>query len=149
MSEYINKAKLYEEIAHLEEFARDRFLDTPHDDLYYEAYREELNEMTALKHFIADFETENILGGNYDLDRLNELAKADSNGEGIKTCENCVNRFLCPNNYRACDGYNDEKLFWRLMALRFPSLKNMINESYKFIKSSQEENIERKGKTND
>lgn len=60
MSEYINKAKLYEEIAKLEELAMDRFLDTPHDNPYYEVYREKLNERTALKHFIADFEVENI-----------------------------------------------------------------------------------------
>lgn len=60
MSEYINKSKLYEKVAELEDLARQRFLDTPSTSPCYERYREQLNERTALKHLVADFPTENV-----------------------------------------------------------------------------------------
>ena len=55
MNEYINKADLYNEIAKLEEIARDRYLDTPWDSLARIRYQSQLNERTNLKHLIADF----------------------------------------------------------------------------------------------
>lgn len=67
----------------------------------------------------------------------------------MKSCENCTNRFLCPNNYRVCDGYNDENLFWSLILLHFPILENRVVSTRKFIKSLQEENIGREREQNE
>lgn len=53
--EYIEKAKLYKEIAELEELARKSVLDTPTNSPDYSRYYAQLNERTALKHKIADY----------------------------------------------------------------------------------------------
>ncbi len=57
MNEYINKADLYNEIAKLEEMARDRYLDTPLGSPAHTRYQSQLNERTNLKYLIADFPT--------------------------------------------------------------------------------------------
>ena len=46
MNEYINKADLYNEIAKLEEMARDRYLDTPLGSPAHTRYQSQLNERT-------------------------------------------------------------------------------------------------------
>ena len=64
-------------------------------------------------------------------------------GGGIKmekACSNCVSRFLCPNNYRVCSGWNDEGLFWGFIKLNFPLPEKSIDRQRAFIKSLQEEN---------
>lgn len=64
-------------------------------------------------------------------------------GVGIKmekACSNCVSRFLCPNNYRVCSGWNDEGLFWGFIKLNFPLPEKSIDRQRAFIKSLQEEN---------
>ena len=60
--------------------------------------------------------------------------RTDSNRKMKKTCSNCVNRFLCPNNYRVCDGWNNEGLFWGLIKLNFPLPEEFIDEERAFIK---------------
>lgn len=56
-----------------------------------------------------------------------------------KSCENCVSRFICPNNYRTCAGWNDEGLFWGLLKLSFPNGER-VDHMREFIKSIQTEN---------
>ena len=58
MDEYIKKNTLYEKIAQLEEFSRNRYLDAP--SLYYPMYMTQLNERTYFKHIIADFPAEDV-----------------------------------------------------------------------------------------
>ena len=82
MSEYINKADLYKEIATREESVRDTYLkfssfNIPSNDSVFIRYQSQLNELTNLKHLIANFQAVDF--GN-DLDRLNELVKADDEG---------------------------------------------------------------------
>ena len=55
MAEYIDKGALYEEIAQLEELARNRYLDTPSNSPDYQRYMAQMQERTSLKHLIADF----------------------------------------------------------------------------------------------
>ena len=55
MSEYINKVDLYNEIAKLEELARNRYLDTPSNSPGIVRYQWQLTERTNLKHLIVDF----------------------------------------------------------------------------------------------
>ena len=55
MDEYIKKNVLYEKIAQLEEFSRDRYLETPSDSPYRSRYMAELVERTYFKHIIEDF----------------------------------------------------------------------------------------------
>ena len=55
-----------------------------------------------------------------------------------KSCSNCVSRFICPNNYRTCDGWNDEDMFWALIRLHFPN--DDIDRRRKFLKSLRAEN---------
>lgn len=57
-----------------------------------------------------------------------------------KTCSTCVSRFICPINYRTCDGYNDENVFWGLIKLHFPFQDKAIDQKREFIKSLQKEN---------
>lgn len=57
-----------------------------------------------------------------------------------KSCATCVSRFICPNNYRPCGGYNDESLFWGLIKLHFPFQDDVIDRKREFIKSLQKEN---------
>lgn len=59
------------------------------------------------------------------------------------TCDTCVSRFICPNNYRPCDGYNDENLFWAFINLHFPFQEKEIEGKRKFIKSLQKESRRR------
>lgn len=66
--------------------------------------------------------------------------RTDSDRKMKKTCSNCVSRFLCPNNYRVCDGWNDEGLFWGFIKLNFPLPEKSIDRQRAFIKSLQEEN---------
>lgn len=56
-----------------------------------------------------------------------------------KSCDNCVSRFICPNTYRVCDGWNDENVFWALLRLSFPMSDYVIDKRRKFIKSLQAE----------
>ena len=57
-----------------------------------------------------------------------------------KSCSTCVSRFICPNNYRPCDGYNDENMFWVFIKLHFPFQDEAIDRKREFIKSLQKEN---------
>ena len=66
--------------------------------------------------------------------------RTDSDRKIEKTCANCVSRFLCPNNYRVCDGWDDEGLFWGFIKLNFPLPEKSIDRQRMFIKSLQEEN---------
>lgn len=86
MKEYIEKAALYKEIAEMEEMARERYLDTQWDSPARGRYETQMNERTRFKHMIADFPTasiEDILGIDYDLNRLRELVEADRDGRCV------------------------------------------------------------------
>ena len=60
MDEYIKKNALYEKIAQLEEFSRDRYLETPSDNPCRSRYLAELVERTYFKRIIADFPTADV-----------------------------------------------------------------------------------------
>lgn len=60
MAEYVEKAKLYENISHMEEVARNRFLDTPWDSPARTRYQAQLNERTSLKHMVADMKAADV-----------------------------------------------------------------------------------------
>ena len=60
MDEYIKKNALYEKIAQLEEFSRDRYLETPSDSPFRSRYMAELVERTYFKRIIADFPAEDV-----------------------------------------------------------------------------------------
>jgi hypothetical protein len=60
MAEYIDKSALYEEIAQLEELARDRYLETPSNSPCSSRYMAQLNERTSFKHIIADFHSADV-----------------------------------------------------------------------------------------
>ena len=60
MNEYIKKNALYEKIAQLEEFSRDRYLKTPSDSPCRPRYMAELVERTYFKRIIADFPAEDV-----------------------------------------------------------------------------------------
>lgn len=84
MSEYINKAKLYEEIVKLEELALDKFLDTPVCSPIREKYKEQMLERTNLKLLVSEFETEDItpiVHGKW-------IVKLNDDAWNIK-CSNC------------------------------------------------------------
>ena len=59
--EHIDKSMLYEEIAKLEELARNCVLDTPINSTDYLIYFTQLNERTALKHKIADYPVADVV----------------------------------------------------------------------------------------
>ena len=54
MADYIERQAIYKKIAEMEEAARSRYLDTPWDSPARVRYMAQLNELTALKHMIAD-----------------------------------------------------------------------------------------------
>lgn len=61
MAEYIYKGALYEEIAQLEELARNRYLDTPSNSPTYPRYTAQMQDRTAIKHLIADFTAADVV----------------------------------------------------------------------------------------
>ena len=80
MKEHIEKAALYKKIAEMEEMARNWYLYTPWDSPGRTLYQSCMLERRGFKHIIADFPTasiEDILGVDYDLNRLRELVEAD------------------------------------------------------------------------
>lgn len=62
----------------------------------------------------------------------------------MKTCENCVNRFICPTRkkskpYSVCNGYNDKEVFISLIALATCVYNSIIKDRLDFIEKLQEE----------
>ena len=62
----------------------------------------------------------------------------------MKTCENCVNRFICPTRKRAkpnniCDGYNNKKVFTSLISIITLEDNTIIKNRLDFIEKLQEE----------
>lgn len=101
MSDYINKADLYNEIARLEEMARDTYLDTPWDSPAHIRYQTQLYERTDLKHLIADFPVADVaevrhgewVGLEYD---------GYANGNPVYNlweCSECGEEVKCKDNY--------------------------------------------------
>lgn len=60
MAEYIEKAGLYQKVSHLEELARNRYLDTPSGSPVKERYRTQMDERTRFKHMLADTRAANV-----------------------------------------------------------------------------------------
>lgn len=61
-----------------------------------------------------------------------------------KSCENCVNRLICPTRrldepLDICSGYNDEGVFTGLLSLAFHIDKPKADDTLKFIKKLQGE----------
>lgn len=60
-----------------------------------------------------------------------------------KTCDNCTNKYLCPNfnKYGACMGWGDREVFIGLIKLSFGMFlpKQFIDDKFEFIKRLQEE----------
>ena len=54
------------------------------------------------------------------------MPRTDSDRKMKKTCSNCVSRFICPNNYRVCAGWNDEGLFGDLSSCIFHYRRNLL-----------------------
>ena len=62
----------------------------------------------------------------------------------MKTCENCVNRFICPTRKKSkpnsvCDGYNDKEVFIGLISLTTLVDNAIIKNRLDFIEKLQEE----------
>lgn len=66
MSDLINRGNLLDEVQRLEEIARNRFLDTPTTSPCCMRYAAQMNELTGMKHLIADAPTA------YDVDKVVE-----------------------------------------------------------------------------
>lgn len=101
MKEYIEKAALYKEIAEMEEMARNWYLDTPWDSPERTRYQSCMLERQRFKHMIADFPTasiEDILGIDYDLNRLRELVEADRDGRCVVLSEPMKPMVYKPND---------------------------------------------------
>ena len=84
MDEYIKKNVLYEKIAQLEEFSRDRYLETPSDSPYRSRYMAELVERTYFKRIIADFPAEDV-----ELVKHGRWIQQPLNGTHIWRCSKC------------------------------------------------------------
>ena len=54
-----------------------------------------------------------------------------------KTCDTCVSRYICPNKYRLCVGYNDERVFWGFLKLLLPVSETKLDHLREFIQSIQ------------
>lgn len=62
--------------------------------------------------------------------------------EKEKSCDDCVNRLLCPTRkkdmpYSVCDGYNDEGVFAGLLYLNFQIDKDRAKRMLSFVKEMQ------------
>lgn len=62
----------------------------------------------------------------------------------MKTCENCVNRFICPTRKKSkpnniCDGYNDKKVFASLVSITTFTDISIIKDRLDFIEKLQGE----------
>lgn len=62
----------------------------------------------------------------------------------MKTCENCVNRFICSTRKKAkpnkvCDGYNDKEVFTSLVTITTFTDNSVIKDRLDFIEKLQEE----------
>lgn len=101
MAEYIDKNKLYENIAHLEEVARRKFLDTMSGDVEKELYRAQLSERTGIKHMIIDMPAADvapIMHGKW-LDE--DFPEKTATVHGFAICSACGNL-----SHKAEHGYN-------------------------------------------
>lgn len=103
--EYIEKAKLYKEIAELEELARKSVLDTPTNSPDYSRYYAQLNERTALKHKIADYpaaDVQEVKHGKW-VDHNGKLVPFDKNNKGYvadsAVCSLCGERLSASGEY--------------------------------------------------
>lgn len=56
-----------------------------------------------------------------------------------KSCNNCVSRFICPNNSKPCIGHNEEEMFWSLLKLPFMDIANRIDYYRGVVKELQAE----------
>ena len=83
MDEYIKKNALYEKIAQLEEFSRDRYLEISSDSPFRSRYMAELVERTYFKRIIADFPAADV--------------------EPVVRCRDCV---VPHNKYTGCPKLN-------------------------------------------
>lgn len=54
MPEYIEREVLYKQISEMEELARNRYLDTPHNSPCYSRYMAQLDERERFKHMVCD-----------------------------------------------------------------------------------------------
>lgn len=62
----------------------------------------------------------------------------------MKTCENCVNRFICPTRKKSkpnniCDGYNNKEVFTSLISIITLEDNTIIKNRLDFIEKLQKE----------
>ena len=62
----------------------------------------------------------------------------------MKTCENCVNRFICPTRKKSkpnniCDGYNNKQVFTSLISIITLEDNTIIKNRLDFIEKLQKE----------
>lgn len=81
-NDLISRIAVYNKLLELEEWARNLVLDTPTNSPCYQRYVEQLNERTALKHFIAD------VPAVYDVDKTGGKGDNDTTKliDGITEC---------------------------------------------------------------
>lgn len=108
MSDYINKSKLYEEVARLEELAENKFLKADIGSHSYELEKKKLDEISHLKHFLLEFETEDVApvkhskwvgyttGAFHGIDGFSDPIYRDVT---VYRCDNCSRRTVVKENY--------------------------------------------------
>ena len=62
----------------------------------------------------------------------------------MKTCETCVNRFICPTRKKSkpnniCDGYNNKEVFTSLISIITLEDNTIIKNRLDFIEKLQKE----------
>lgn len=111
MAEYIDKGALYEEIAQLEELARDRYLETPSNSPCSSRYMSQLNERTAFKHIIADFHSADVApvvhGRWIEQEKYTFGVMYDCSICGDRILDNGHSWNYCPNCGARMDGDDD------------------------------------------
>lgn len=96
MTEYIDKAELYEKIAELEEYTRSTLTQLSRDNPLAPKYRVQLLELGRFKHFVADFpssDVKEIVHGEWKTDRF---------GMERSVCSICNSVYEGGDHWRYC-----------------------------------------------
>lgn len=94
MAEYIDKAKLYNTVAKLEEKVRKQYLETSAYSEKAERAFARLSERTAFKHLVADFRAADVS----PVVRCCKCIYRGNEGENIVFCKN-FNRDMLPDDF--------------------------------------------------
>lgn len=128
MGEYIKKDVLYQKIAHLEELARNRYLDTPSDSPVKDRYLTQLHERTSFKHMIADECAENVAPVIHSSWELAAHFNRDHGTTDIR-CPACGTTKTVKGCYESVEGdclYNEENFCPDCGAAMTPEARKML-----------------------